>query len=193
MYSIIKPTDKQIQRFIAIQRRRSFSYAEVGMTNNSALPTDYTVDHNRIQLGVGTETFARAKTAIKHWKMFDFDWVKLCWPEASVEVGSTVAIMTRALGIWSVNACRIAYLIEEKGAIKKFGFAYGTLPDHVGRGEERFSVEWNREDGTVWYDLLAFSKPNQLPSKMAYGFMRTQQKRFAAASMQAMVKAVNHQ
>ena len=125
--------------------------------------------------------------------MFNFDWVQLCWPETPIEVGSTVAIMTQALGIWSVNACRIVYIIEEKGAVEKFGFAYGTLPDHVGRGEERFCVEWNREDDTVWYDLLAFSKPNQLPSKMAYPFMRHQQKRFAAASLQAMVKAINHQ
>ena len=64
MYSPIKPTDKRIRKFIAVQRRRSFSYPEIGSTKD-ALPTDYTVDHNRIQLGLGQETFEQAKTAIK--------------------------------------------------------------------------------------------------------------------------------
>lgn len=191
MYSLIKPTDQQIRKFIAIQRRRSFSYPELGATKDT-LPTNYTVDHNRVQLGLGAEIFARAKSAIQRWEMFNLDWVQLCWPEAPIEVGSTVAIMTRALGVWSVNACQIVYIIEDNGTIEKYGFAYGTLPDHVGCGEERFSVEWHHGDDTVWYDLLAFSKPNQLPSKVAYGFMRTQQKRFATTSLQAMVKAVNH-
>lgn len=189
MYSIIKPTDKHIRKFIATQRQRSFSYSEIGATNN-ALPTNYIVDHNRVQLGHGVEAFARAKIAIQQWKMFDFEWVQFCWPETPIEVGSTVAIMTRAFGVWSVNACRIVYVIEETDTIEKFGFAYGTLPDHVGCGEERFCVEWHHEDDTVWYDLLAFSKPNQLPSKIAYGFMRSQQKHFATASLQAMAKTV---
>jgi len=190
VYSLIKPTNQRIQKFIAIQHHRSFSYPEIGATKNTP-PPNYIVDHNRVQLGLGAETFARAKTAIQHWAMFDFDWVQLSWPETIIEVGSTVAIMTRAFGIWSVNACRIVYVIEENGAVEKFGFAYGTLPDHVGRGEERFTVEWYHKDDTVWYDLLAFSQPNQLPSKIAYGFMRSQQKRFAVASLQAMVRAVS--
>jgi uncharacterized protein (UPF0548 family) len=27
------------------------------------------------------------------------------------------------------------------GPVRRFGFAYGTLPDHVESGEERFTVE----------------------------------------------------
>ena len=43
--------------------------------------------------------------------------------------------------------------------MKRFGFGYGTLPRHAERGEERFSVEWYREDGCVYYDVFAFSRP----------------------------------
>ncbi len=28
-------------------------------------------------------------------------------------------------------------------------FRYGTLPDHAESGEERFAVDWNREDDSV--------------------------------------------
>jgi uncharacterized protein (UPF0548 family) len=107
-----------------------------------------------------------------------------------IEVGATVAIMVQLLGIWSLNGCRIIYLIEEAGTVEKFGFAYGTLPDHAERGEERFCVEWHHADNSVWYDILAFSQPNQLPAKVAYPYTRKLQKRFAADSMQAMIRAV---
>jgi uncharacterized protein (UPF0548 family) len=122
--------------------------------------------------------------------MFNLTWVSLCWPTAPIEIGSTVAVLARALGLWSLNACRIVYLVEEKGEIEKFGFAYGTLPDHAERGEERFQVEWHHEDNSVWYDILAFSRPNQLPARIAKPYIRTLQKRFAAGSKQAMLRAV---
>jgi len=44
-------------------------------------------------------------------------------------------------GFWSLNAARIVYLIEEDGPCEKHGFAYGTLPEHGERGEER----WRRK------------------------------------------------
>lgn len=68
--------------------------------------------------------------------------------------------MGRAIGLWWLNACRIVYVVDESGPISRFGLAYGTLPGHVERGEERFMIEWNRGDNSVWYDILAFSRPN---------------------------------
>jgi uncharacterized protein (UPF0548 family) len=190
MYSITKFTDKQIQDFIASRRNRPFSYAEVGASRNNP-PTDYTIDHNRVQRGLGVEIFKRAKVAVHRWTMFRFDWLQLCWPDTPIEVGSTVVVMIRTLGIWSLNACRIVYLIDEEGPIRKFGFAYGTLPGHAERGEERFCVEWHHLDNTVWYDILAFSRPDQLPAKLAYPYVRRLQKRFAVDSKRAMVRAMN--
>ena len=190
MYSLTKPTKQQIQQFITAQRGQPFSYSEVGASRGKP-PTGYTIDHNRVQLGVGTETFERAKVAVQRWTMFRFDWLQLCWPDAPIEVASTVAVMIRALGVWSLNACRIVYLIDEEGPVQKFGFAYGTLPGHAERGEERFWVEWHHLDNTVWYDILAFSRPDQLPAKLAYPYVRGLQKRFAVDSKQAMVRAMN--
>jgi hypothetical protein len=94
--------------------------------------------------------------------MFDMSWIDLCWPDTPIELGATVAVVIPHLGFWSMNACRIVYLIEEHGSVEKHGFAYGTLPDHAEIGEERFTVEFNPEDQSVWYDLFAISRPTTL-------------------------------
>jgi uncharacterized protein (UPF0548 family) len=77
--------------------------------------------------------------------------------------------------------------------VERFGFAYGTLPDHAERGEERFTVEWHHHDDTVWYDILAFSRPNQFLSGLAYPLVRQLQKRFARDSRAVMHRAVNRE
>jgi uncharacterized protein (UPF0548 family) len=63
------------------------------------------------------------------------------------------------------------------------------LPDHAETGEERFAVELQPEDETVWYDIYAFSKPNGL-ARLGYPISRRLQKRFARDSQQAMRRAV---
>jgi uncharacterized protein (UPF0548 family) len=190
MFLLAKPTNLQIQSFITTQRELPFSYPEIGATGTQT-PAGYTVDHNQVCLGNGAEIFERAKAAVRCWEMFNIGWIQLCWPDTPVEVGSTVAILARTMGIWTVNACRIVYVVEEKGEIERFGFAYGTLPEHPEKGEERFRVEWRRQDDSVWYDILAFSRPNSLLVKLGYPFVRGLQKRFAKDSKQAMVRAIS--
>jgi uncharacterized protein (UPF0548 family) len=99
-------------------------------------------------------------------------------------------VMGQAIGIWRLNACRIVYVVDEAGATSKFGFAYGTLPGHVESGEERFLVEWDRGDDAVWYDILAFSRPNHILPRLGYPFVRVLQKRFGRDSAASMFRAV---
>ena len=188
MFILLKPSQLTILAFISAQRNQKFSYAEVGSSRGLA-PHGYMADHHRVILGQGIETFERAKDAIRQWKMFDMSWIDLCWPVTPIEPGATVAVLVSHLGFWSMNGCRIVYVIDEHGAAEKYGFAYGTLPDHGERGEERFTVEFDTDDQTVWYDLYAFSRPS-MPACLAYPFTRTLQKRFARESMAAMQKAV---
>jgi uncharacterized protein (UPF0548 family) len=183
------PSDERIRRFLASQREAPFAYPEVGATRGK-LPAGYVVDHNRVRLGEGEETFGRAVAAIGRWEMFHIGWVRLCWPDAPIEVHSTVAILSYQLGFWTLNAARIVYLVEDEGPVWRHGFAYGTLPEHVERGEERFTVEWHREDDSVWYDLLAFSRPNRRLVAAGYLLARHLQRRFAADSQRAMVRAI---
>lgn len=181
MFLIHEPSDEDVIRFLATQRGLPFSYAEVGATNATP-PAGYNVDHNRIQLGSGEATFKRAVAAVKRWQHFDLGWVTIVPHGIAVEVGATVAVKARAFGTWSLNASRVVYTIEES---RSFGFAYGTLPDHVERGEERFLVEW-LADNSVWYDILAFSRPKHPLVRFSAPLARRLQKQFARESLMRM-------
>ena len=191
MFLINKPTEKDITRFLETQNNSSFSYAEICASRNGGAPNGYTVDHNRVRLGTGRKTFEQAVAAVQRWKMFDFDWLKLWRDDAPIEVGSTVAIVVNHFGFWSLNAARIVYVLAETGeAVEKYGFAYGTLLEHAERGEERFSVEYHQADDGVWYDLYAFSQPNNFLARLGYPVSRMLQKQFAVESKAAMQRAV---
>ncbi len=121
--------------------------------------------------------------------MFQLGWVEAFPSSAPIAPGTTVAILVRLFGGWSLNAARIVYVIDEPMPLSRFGFAYGTLTDHAERGEERFMVEWPSTDDTVWYDLLAFSRPHHPLARAAYPLSRRLQKRFARDSLNALVRA----
>lgn len=192
MFLISKPNEESVRQFLEAQRSEAFSYAEVGATRRGdGAPRGYNLDRNRIRLGTGRETFERAIEAVRSWKMFDLAWTRICFDDAPIETGQTVAILIGHFGFWSLNAARIVYILSEANdETEKFGFAYGTLTEHGERGEERFSVEHHKRDASVWYDLYAFSLPNHFLAKLGYPASRYLQKRFAAESKSAMQKAV---
>lgn len=172
--------------------RAEHSYAAVGGTramDGAAPPAGYTLDHNRQRLGDGEAVFARACAALRAWRMFPAPWTRISPADAPLRAGEIVAMQARALGCWWLNACRIVYTIDEAvGARRRFGFAYGTLCAHVEAGEERFSVEIHG-DGSVWYDVLAFSRPRYWPVRLARPIARRLQARFVLESQAAMVRA----
>jgi uncharacterized protein (UPF0548 family) len=188
MFLISRPTTNQIEHFLQEAATTLYSYAEVGASRqDSESIASYNIDHNQIVIGNNEDDFERAKQAVREWKMFDFPWVDLCWPEITIEEDRTVAILIQHLGFYSLNAARIVYTIDESDW---FGFAYGTLEDHGESGEERFSVRLDRESGDVIYGLSAFSRPNHLLAHLAYPLTRMLQKSFAEDSKQAMLRAV---
>ena len=189
MFQLRRPTRDQIDRCLAQQSRLALAYQEVEATRDGA-PPGYVVDHNRLLLGRGQDVFEAAVAALRRWEQFNLGWVSLCWPTAPLEPGVTVGILARFTGLYSLSACRIVYLIDEAGPLRKVGFAYGTLPGHVARGEERFLVEWHTDTDRVYYDILAFSRPRSLLFRLGSPVTRLLQKRFASDSKQAMLRAI---
>ncbi len=190
MFSSRKPGEKQIGAFIESQSQLDFTYSSVGATRNSDAPSGFKVDHHRIQLGSGRETFDTARQALTEWQHFRFDWIELHRPDVAPATDQTAGVLARALGLWVLNACRIVYVIDEQKPQRRFGFAYGTLPEHAESGEERFQIEWH-DDDSVWYDIYAFSRPNQFLARLGYPYVRRKQKQFAQESLTAMKAAVN--
>lgn len=186
MFRISAPTEREVAEFIAAQRNLPFTYSEVGATNATP-PAGYNVDHNRIRLGEGEAIYRRAVEALKNWRHFDLGWVTIVPCSVPVEAGATVAVRARAFGTWSLSACRVVYVVDEP---RRFGFAYGTLPNHVERGEERFLIEW-LDDDSVWYDILAFSRPHHPLVKLSSPIARRLQKRFARESLSRIKSATD--
>ena len=189
MLSLQKPTAESIRPFLEAQAKLPFTYSAVGATATTP-PGGYDVDRTRIKLGEGEPVFQLAKAALQRWEQFHLGWVEAWSPDTAIQSGEVVAVMGRAIGLWWLNACRIVYVVDESGPTRKFGFAYGTLPGHVESGEERFLIEWDRNDNSVWYDILAFSKPNHFLTRLGYPMVRRAQKQFARDSAASMLKAV---
>lgn len=185
MFLIHRPGERRIREVLASQEGVGFSYAEVGATREQA-PAGYQVYRECFALGTGPGAFERARQAVRQWKMFEMGWLELCWPEAPIAQGSTVAVLARHLGFWSLHAARIVYVIDEP---RKYGFAYGTLAEHAEAGEEWFGVG-QREDGSVWYEVLAFSREKHVLAKIGYPFTRSLQRKFRRDSGRAMQRAV---
>lgn len=186
MFLFRKPSPQFIHAFLEVQAKLDVTYPAVGATADNP-PLGYVVDHTRLKIGSGQVAFTAAKDALQKWKQFRLGWVEQCWPETPIKPGQVVGVLGRFCGLWSLNACRIVYVMDEP---RKFKFAYGTLPDHIESGEERFTVEWNDKDDTVWYDILALSRPNHFLTRLGYPLVRRLQRRFAKDSAAAMKRAV---
>jgi uncharacterized protein (UPF0548 family) len=189
MFLLKRPTETEIDEFLIRRKADSFSYPEAGATLGSP-PTGYDIDHNRILLGLGDDVFQLAKKAVREWKMFEVPGLKLFYPDTPIEQGRDVAPLAHHLGFYSLNSCRIVYVIEEPNS---FGFAYGTLTEHAEIGEERFKIEFDPESGEVWYDILAFSRPGHFLVKLGYFYGRYKQRQFAVGSKAAMIRAVERE
>lgn len=190
MLSLRKPSEESLRQLIAEQAQLPFSYSAVGATAQKP-PPGYIVDRTRIRLGQGEAVFTSAQAALRQWREFRLGWVEAWSTETPLEPGQVVAVMGWAMGLWWLNACRIVYTVDQSGPLTKFGFAYGTLPGHVESGEELFLLEWDRDSGAVWYDILAFSRPNHLLTRIGYPLVRRMQKRFGRDSAAAMYRAVD--
>jgi uncharacterized protein (UPF0548 family) len=189
MITITKPKAETIRQFLRKRADEGFTYQHVGATTDQP-PSGFVVDHTRVSIGEGKQVFAAAKTALQDWRQFQLGWLETLPLKTPIQPGEPIAVVARSLGLWWTNPCRIIYVIDESEANpNQYGFAYGTLRGHVGTGEERFLVEMD-ETGKVWYDILAFSRPQTILARVGYPYMRHNQRRFGRESSAAMRRAV---
>jgi uncharacterized protein (UPF0548 family) len=190
MLFLNRPSEQRIRAITAIQANKNFSYPEVCATRGT-LPSGYKVLHSTVELGKGSDKFERACQALREWKMFDTPNVWLHWPTIPIVDGNIVAVLIKHFGFWSLNFCRIVYVIDEDGPQRRFGFAYGTLKEHAERGEELFMIEWDRATDDVTFDILSFSRPGNWKTRIALPLARRLQKQFVTNSLAAMAAAVS--
>lgn len=82
------------------------------------------------------------------------------------------AVLGIPFGPFRVHApARVVYVIDEP---RRRGFAYGTLAGHPEDGEESFIVE-RTDDGSVWLEIRAFSRPANRRWWLVYPVLRMSQ------------------
>lgn len=187
MISFFRQTASELTGYVQAQHTLPFTYPAIGHTRDGLMPVKgYDNDINRIHLGHGLAVFEAAKQSVRQWKMFPEPWTFIYPDTAPIVPGTTVAMCARVFGLWWRNACSIVYTIDEP---HRFGFAYGTLPGHVERGEELFLIEVDdRED--VWYHIRAFSRPRHWVARLGYPFVRRYQRKFARDSKKYFLQSL---
>ncbi|XP_077231521.1 outer envelope protein isoform X1 [Tasmannia lanceolata] len=161
------------------------------------------INHARILLGSGQNTYEKGKTAIQTWKHFGLKWAFVD-PKTKIEKGTKFCVCLKEILPWVVLPLQVAYVRDnsrvahvsdnsrESKLKASFGFGSGTLQGHLLAGEERFSIEWD-ENNQVWYEILSFSKPAHFLSFIGYPYVLLSQKYFAHQSMQSVRKHVTAQ
>ncbi|KAF8068437.1 hypothetical protein HT031_002126 [Scenedesmus sp. PABB004] len=72
---------------------------------------------------------------------------------------------------------------------RHLSYAAACLHSHYLAGEERFRVEWDRSDDSVWYDIFTFSRPHHPLAWLGYPVVRGLQGQFRAQSARAVARA----
>ena len=188
MFHLRKPNPSTVQKLLEQQRQLDLCYDSVGATETDT-PSGCARNHARIRLGDGHAAFDIGKAELKQWQQFQLDWVAVNSTSVPLQAGEVLAVIARSAGLWTVNSCRVVYVIDEVKPRPRFGFALGTLPGHVASGEERFLLEMDADE-VVWYDVLSFSRPRHPFTWIGYPYMRRLQKRFAAQSGARMQQLV---
>ncbi|KAK9129337.1 hypothetical protein Sjap_009824 [Stephania japonica] len=151
----------------------------------------FSINHNRVLLGLGLSTFDKGKAALQSWKHFGLNWAFVD-PKTPVETGVKLCVCVKEFLPWLLMPLQVAYVnqIREPKSLKaSFGFGSGTLNGHLLSGEERFSIEMD-EKNQVWYEVLSFSKPAHFLSFVGYPYVLLRQKYFAHQSAQALLSHV---
>ena len=92
-----------------------------------------------------------------------------------------------------MNFCRVVYLDEESTEESQFfTIGVGTLKRHAAIGEERLSINWNRENDDVHFLIDSYSRPSTWLSKMFAFYLRRQQLKFVDQASRRMEREIKN-
>ncbi|XP_073156852.1 UPF0548 protein At2g17695 [Henckelia pumila] len=149
----------------------------------------FLVNHARVLVGSGLETFEKGKCALQNWRHFSLNWAFVD-PKTPIKSGVKFFVCTKQFLPWILMPLEIVYVNDSrdrKNTNVSFSFGSGTLQGHLLAGEERFSITMD-ENEDVWYEILSFSKPANFLSQIGYPYVCYSQKKFAHESATAMKK-----
>jgi uncharacterized protein (UPF0548 family) len=154
---------------------RAFNYPEPGATRLGPLPDGYHHLHHTARIGRGRAAFQAAGDAVTTWRMHRQSGARVRGQAVRAEPGVRLEV-SAGLGPLRLTApCEVVWTAYEKD---RTGFAYGTLDGHPEQGEESFVVDI-RDDGSVWFTVMAFSRPAAWYSRLGGPVVPVLQKWYA--------------
>jgi uncharacterized protein (UPF0548 family) len=161
-------------------KRETLTYEEIGATDSDPLPANYHHVSAERLLGHGDSVFAAAVAGLREWMPQRGSGLSVV-ADGPVAVDTVVAMAAPLPVGFAIVTCRVVYLEEEPD---RFAFAYGTLPLHPESGEERFEIV--RADNGVVFRIAAFSRPQQVLSRIGAPVARRLQAQATSRYLDAM-------
>jgi uncharacterized protein (UPF0548 family) len=187
VFSLRRPDAERLSHFLARERTSPLTYSEVGASFDAELPSGYHHVRAGTELGQGDEVWRRACSAIRDWTAHRGAGMTVAPADAPIAEGTTIAVIASVGPLRVLAGCRIVRVVDEP---HRFGFAYGTLPSHPEEGEEHFVVtrdaDLSGDGGAVRFDVVAFSRPHDLLTRVGGPLPRRLQARATERYLQGM-------
>jgi uncharacterized protein (UPF0548 family) len=157
------------------------TYAEVGATGGE-LPAGYRHVRAERVIGHGREDYGQACDDLFAGQVQRRAGADIQLSEVPLREGTLVRMRLR-LGPLLFRAPAVVVWAERSHEV--CGFAYGTLPGHPERGEERFEVRID-DSGEVVFRIVAFSLPARWFTRLGGPIARLVQSRMTHRYLEAL-------
>ena len=162
------------------------TYQHTGATLAGDLPVGFNQDHYSAVIGTGEDTFHRAVEGLQSWQAHRLPFVRVVPPDTEIRPGANVIVLLGPRWLAVAAPCRVVAVVNEPS---RWGFAYGSLPGHPEQGEEAFVVSI-ADDGTVVFEVTAFSRPADPFLRCSGPLGRALQKRGSRGYLRALRRFV---
>ena len=176
-----------ISQLVEALDRAEPTYEHTGAALTGELPVGFRHDHYTTVLGSGENTFQRAVEGLQTWQAHLLPFVRVVPSGAEIRSGATVIVLLGPSRLAIAAPCRILAVVNEPS---RWGFAYGSLPGHPEQGEEAFVVSIT-EDGTVVFEVTAFSRPTDFLLRLSGPFGRALQQHGSLGYLRAVRRFVD--
>jgi uncharacterized protein (UPF0548 family) len=174
---------------LAEQSNLEVTYASSGMVAHSQVPKRFKETGGSVVLGYGRSVFDAATQNIKQWRVHEQAGLHVIPRGAEVRESSDVILLMNLLIGYVTVSCRVVSMTHSND---QWGFDYGTLPHHVERGEELFSVALATDD-SVTFTVRAMSRPGHFLTRVGAPVAQFVQRKATRNYLQAMVDLIKEE
>jgi uncharacterized protein (UPF0548 family) len=175
-----------VKRLLGACASEDLTYTSVGCSLSAETPPD--LRRRRWSTALASpDALSRARSALEDWQVHRGAGL-VVEADGPLTVGTNVAMGAPLPVGWIDVTCRIVAVVDEPD---RFGFAYGTLPNHPEVGEESFTVARQPAGGPVEFVVESVSRPAHPLARLAPPITERLQASATARYLDAMQQVVS--